>query len=109
MMSTEEGRILRIFLEEEQKYNGIPLYEWIIKEAQNRNLAGASVMRAMEGLGLHHKILTAKILRFSSNLPIIIEIIDRTEKIEEFFSLLDPIIPEGLITIENTRMKFYYK
>lgn len=108
MIPTEEGRILRIFLEEDRRHEGIPLYEWVIKEAQTQNLAGATVLRGMEGFGLHHEMLTTKILRLSSNLPIIIEIIDRPEKIERFLSLIDPVISEGLVTIENTRMKFYH-
>lgn len=108
MITTEEGRILRIFLEEDRKYGGIPLYEWIVKEAKKQKLAGATVLRGMEGFGIHHEMLTAKILRLSSNLPIIIEIIDRTEKIERFFSLIDPVISEGLVTIEEARIKFYH-
>lgn len=108
MIPTEEGRILRIFIEEERKHEGIPLYEWIVKKAQKHKLAGATVLRGLEGFGFHHKMLTAKILRLSSNLPIIIEIIDQTEKIEAFFSLIDPAISEGLVTMEKVRMKFYH-
>ncbi len=109
MIPTEEGRILRIFLEEELKHKGIPLYQWIIKEAQKQKLAGATVLRGLEGFGLHHKMLTAKILRLSSNLPIVIEVVDQTEKIEAFFSLIDPVISEGLVTIEKVQMKFYHE
>lgn len=108
MIPTEEGRILRIFVEEERKHKGIPLHEWIVNEARKQNLAGATVLRGLEGFSLHHKLLTFRILRLSSNLPIIIEIIDRTEKIESFFALIDPVISEGLVTIEKVRMKFYH-
>jgi PII-like signaling protein len=108
MIPTEEGQILRIFMEEARKYEGIPLYEWIVKEARKHKLAGATVLRGLEGFGLHHKMHTAKILSLSSNLPIIIEIIDRTEKIDAFFSVIDPVISEGLVTIEKVRMKFYH-
>jgi len=108
MIPTEEGQILRIFMEEERKHEGIPLYEWVVKEARKHKLAGATVLRGLEGFGLHHRMHTAKILRLSSNLPIIIEIIDRTDKIEAFFSLIDPVISEGLVTIEKARMRFYH-
>ena len=107
MIATEEGRILRIFLEEERKHKGVPLYEWIVNEARKHNLSGATVLRGLEGFSLHHKLLTFRILRLSSNLPIIIEIIDRTERIETFFARIDPIISEGLVTIEKVQMKFY--
>ena len=107
MVPTEEGRILRIFVEEERKHKGVPLYEWIVNEARKQNLSGATVLRGLEGFSLHHKLLTFRILRLSANLPIIIEIIDRTEKIEAFFDRIDPIISEGLVTIEKVRMKFY--
>jgi len=108
MIPTEEGLILRIFLEEEQKHEGVPLYEWIVNQAQKNNLAGATVLRGLEGFGLHHKMLTAKILRLASNLPIVIEIIDRPKKIESFLSLIDPVISEGMVTLEKVRIKFYH-
>ncbi|MEA1927518.1 MAG: DUF190 domain-containing protein [Candidatus Auribacterota bacterium] len=107
MIPTEDGYLLRIYLEEDRKHDGLPLYEWIIKLAQEERLSGATILRGMEGFGLHHKMHSAKILRISSNLPIIIEIVDRIDKIEEFFSLIDPIISEGLVTVEKVRMKFY--
>jgi uncharacterized protein len=109
MIPTEDGLILRIFLEEERKHKKTPLYEWIVNQARKNNLAGATVLRGLEGFGLHHEMLTAKILRLSSNLPIVIEIIDCPEKIESFLSLIDPVISEGMITIEKVRLKFYHE
>jgi len=109
MITTEDGLILRIFLEEEQKHKETPLYEWIVNQARKNNLAGATVLRGLEGFGLHHKMMTAKILRLSSNLPIVIEIIDCPEKIESFVSLIDPVISEGMITIEKVRIKYYHE
>ena len=109
MIPTEEGLILRIFLEEERKHKETPLYEWIVNQARKNKLAGATVLRGLEGFGLHHKMMTAKILRLSSNLPIVIEIIDRPEKIESFLSLIDPVISEGMVTIEKARIKFYHE
>ncbi len=107
MIPIEEGHLLRIFLEEDRKHQGKPLYEWIVRRAEEEGLAGATVLRGLEGFGKHHRMHTAKILRLSSNLPIIIEIIDRPEKIESFLSLIDPVLTEGLITLEKIRLKFY--
>lgn len=107
MILPEKGHILRIFIGESDKYEGLPLFEWIVRKARENGLAGATVLRGLEGFGAHSRLHTAKILRLSADLPIIIEIVDTLEKIEEFIPLIDEAIEEGLATIENVDIRFY--
>ena len=79
-----EADLLRIFIDEGDKHHGRPLYEVIVQEAKDQGLAGATVLRGLEGFGAHSRLHTAKILRLSSELPIVIEIVDTEEKIESF-------------------------
>ena len=74
MMLQEEGQLLRILIGENDKYEKRPLYEWIVRKARESGLAGATVLRGLEGFGVHSRVHTAKILRLSSDLPIVIEI-----------------------------------
>jgi uncharacterized protein len=107
MILPEEGHLLRIFIGESDKQDGLPLYEWIVKKAREQNLAGSTVLRGLEGFGAHSRIHTAKILRLSSDLPIVVEIVDTKEKIEKFLPLIDSAIHEGLATLEKVQIKFY--
>jgi PII-like signaling protein len=107
MVLPEEGHLLRIFVGESDKHEGAPLYEWIVRKAKERGLAGATVLRGIEGFGAHSRLHTAKILRLSEDLPIVIEIIDTREKIEAFLPLIDGAIPEGLATLEKVQIRFY--
>ncbi len=107
MTLPEEGYLLRIFIGESDKHEGMPLYEWIVKKAREQGLAGATVIRGIEGFGAHSRIHTAKILRLSVDLPIVIEIIDTLSKIEDFLPAIDKAIPEGLATIEKVKIRFY--
>ena len=103
----EEGQLLRIFIGESDKHESMPLYEWIVRQARARGLAGATVLRGLEGFGAHSRIHTAKILRLSEDLPIIVEIVDTTEKIEAFLPLIDGAISDGLATVEKVQIRFY--
>lgn len=107
MILPEKGHLLRIFIGESDKYEGLPLFEWIVRKAREKNLAGATVIRGMEGFGAHSRLHTARILRLSEDLPIIIEIVDTLEKIENFIPLIDEAIDEGLATIEKVDIRFY--
>lgn len=107
MMLPEEGHLLRIFVGESDKHEGIPLYEWIVRVAREQGLAGATVLRGIQGFGAHSRVHTAKILRLSEDLPIVIEIIDTQEKIERFLPWIDAAIPEGLATLEKVQIRFY--
>lgn len=107
MVLPDEGQLLRIFIGESDKYEGKPLFEWIVEQARKNGLAGATVLRGLEGFGAHSRIHTAKILRLSEDLPIIVEIVDTSEKIEHFLPLIDEAIKEGLATLEKVRIRFY--
>lgn len=107
MVLPENGHLLRIFIGESDKYDGMPLYEWIVKKARETHLAGATVLRGIEGFGAHSRIHTSKILRLSEDLPIVIEIVDTLEKIEGFIPVIDDAIKEGLATIEKVAIRFY--
>ena len=103
----EEGQLLRIFIGESDKHESMPLHEWIVRQARARGLAGATVLRGLEGFGAHSRIHTAKILRLSEDLPIIVEIVDTQEKIESFLPIIDGAITEGLATLEKVQIRFY--
>ena len=107
MTLPEEGQLLRIFIGESDKYGNQPLYEWIVRKARAFGLAGATVFRGLEGFGAHSRVHTAKILRLSSDLPIVIEIVDTSEKIEQFMPVIDDAIKEGLATLEKATIRFY--
>lgn len=107
MTLPEEGYLLRIFIGESDKYQGKPLYEWLVIQAREQSLAGATVLRGMMGFGAHSRIHTFKIERLSEDLPIIVEIVDTQEKLEQFLALIDPAIEEGLATLEKAQVRFY--
>ena len=107
MLLPEEGCLLRIFIGESDKHGGKPLYEWIVLKAREQGLAGATVLRGMMGFGAHSRIHTFKIERLSEDLPIIIEVVDTREKLENFLSIIDSEIQEGLATIEKAEVRFY--
>jgi PII-like signaling protein len=106
-MLPKDGRLLRIFIGESDRYEGTPLYEWIVRQARNNHMAGATVVRGLEGFGAHSRMHTAKILRLSQDLPIVIEIVDTHEKIEGFLKIVDGAIEEGIATLEDVHIHFY--
>lgn len=102
-----EGVLLRIFIGESDHDGSKPLYESIVLKARELNLAGATVIRGIMGFGAESRIHTAKILRLSEDLPIIIEIVDTQENIDKLIPFLDEHVNEGLITLENVRVIKY--
>ena len=104
-----EGYLLRIFIGESDKIDGKPLYEWLVRQAKDRGMAGATVLRGMMGFGAHTKIIhTFKIERLSEDLPIVIEIVDSQEKIEEFLSFAEQNIQRGILaTVEKVQVRVY--
>jgi len=107
MKIPEEGYLLRVFVGESDKHGHVPLYEAIVSKARETGLAGATVLRGVMGFGRHSVVHTAKILRLSEDLPMIIEIVDSLEKIEAFLPILDTMVPEGLVTLEQVRVIHY--
>ena len=103
----EEGQLLRIFIGETNRHGRLPLYEWIVRQARSTGMAGATVVRGIQGFGANSLIHTTKILRLSEDLPVIVEIIDTAEKIESFLQSIDHAISEGLVTMEKARIRMY--
>ena len=107
MKLSGEAELLRIFIGENDKFEGKPLYETIVLEARKRGLAGATVLRGQLGFGADSRIHTAKILRLSEDLPLVIEIVDEASKIAAFLPDLDRMVTEGLVTLEKVRVIAY--
>jgi hypothetical protein len=107
MKIPEEGQLLRVFIGESDKWEGQPLYEGIILKAREMNIAGATMWRGMMGYGGASRIHTAKILRLSEDLPVVVEIVDRAEKIAVRLPLIDEMVQEGLVTLEDVRVLQY--
>jgi PII-like signaling protein len=107
MLLPQEGKLLRIFIGESDRHDGHPLHEWLLQRAREQGLAGATVVRGLSGFGAHSRMHTAKILRLSEDLPIVIEIVDAAEKVEAFLTTVDGVIEEGLATVERVSIRFY--
>ncbi|MBE0593928.1 MAG: DUF190 domain-containing protein [Gemmatimonadales bacterium] len=107
MILPREGHLLRIFIGENDRHENRPLYEWLVLKARELGLAGATVIRGVEGFGAASRLHTAKILRLSTDLPIVVEIVDTKEKIERFLPVVDEAVHEGLATLEKVDIRFY--
>ena len=107
MRLPEEGYLLRIFIGENDKHEGKPLYEWLVLKAREQGLAGATVLRGMMGFGPSSRIHTAKILRLSEDLPIVVELVDTREKLDDFLNRINGTIQEGLVTLEKAQVIVY--
>jgi uncharacterized protein len=108
MMSiTEDGYLLRVFVGESDRFGHHPLYESIVLKAREQGLAGATVSRGLMGFGKNSVLHTAKILRLSEDLPMIIEIVDTLDKIERFLPRLEEMIGDGLVTLETVKVIHY--
>ena len=107
MTLPEEGKLLRIFIGESDRWEHRPLYEAIVLKARELGLAGATVLRGPMGFGAKSHLHTSKILRLSMDLPMIIEIVDSEEKIQAFLPMLDSMMGGGLVTLEKVRVLHY--
>ena len=107
MFLPEEGLLLRIFVGEDDTVKNIPLYEAIVIKARELNIAGATVMRGGMGYGASSRIHTSKILRLSEDMPVVIEIVDTEEKINQILPYLDQVITGGMVTLEKVRILKY--
>ncbi len=107
MRIPREGKLLRIFVGEQDKSDGRPTYEAIVRLARAEGLAGATVLRGIEGFGRTSVLHTAKILRLSGDLPIVVEIVDSVEKIDAFLPKLDGLVVGGLVTVERAEVLVY--
>ena len=106
-----DGKLLRIFLGEADRLDSKPLYEYIVAKAREQGLAGATVLRGVEGFGARSRIHTAKILRLSEDLPIVVEIVDVEEKIKAFMPVVDDAFQRsgsgGMVTLEKAEIIRY--
>ncbi len=107
MKLPEEGMLLRIFVGESDHYEGKALYEQIVLKARELNLAGATVVRGIMGFGADSRMHSAKVLRLSEDLPVVIEIVDTEENLNKILPFLDTTVTEGLITLEKVRVIKY--
>ena len=103
----QDAVLLRILIGEDDKYRGRPLYEVIVLQAREMHLAGATVLRGPTGFGRSSRLHTAKILRLSEDLPLVIEIVDSEEKIQSFLPTLDGMMTGGLVTLEKAKVLRY--
>ncbi|HHL39532.1 MAG TPA: DUF190 domain-containing protein [Deltaproteobacteria bacterium] len=107
MKESGEGMLLRIFISESARYRKRPLYEQILLRAKELGIAGGTVLRGMMGYGIHGRLHTARLLRLSEDMPIIIEIADTQARLEAFLPHLDEMVEEGFITMERIRVIKY--
>lgn len=102
-----DALLLRIFIGENDRADGRPLYEAIVLKARERHLAGATVLRGPMGFGQSSRLHTAKVLRLSEDLPLVIEIVDGEAEIEAFLPELEALMSSGLVTLEKVRVVQY--
>jgi uncharacterized protein len=107
MQIPKQALLLRIFIGEDDKFGGSPLYEAIVLKARELHLAGATVLRGPMGFGASSRLHTTKILRLSEDLPLVIEIVDSEDKINGFLPTLDQMMSSGLITLEKVQVLQY--
>jgi PII-like signaling protein len=107
MQIPENATLLRVFIGEDDKHEGAPLHEAIVRKAREMHLAGATVLRGAVGFGHSSRLHTSKILRLSEDLPLVVEIVDSREKIDQFLPLLNGMMTGGLVTLEPVRVLQY--
>ena len=107
MQIPERAALLRIFIGEGDKADGRPLYEAIVLKARETHLAGATVLRGPLGFGRSSKLHTAKVLRLSQDLPVVVEIVDTEEKINAFLPILTELTKSCLLTLEKVTVIRY--
>jgi PII-like signaling protein len=107
MQIPRDAFLLRIFLGESDKYQGTPLYEALVLKAREMHIGGATVLRGPMGFGHSSRLHTAKVLRLSEDLPMVVEIVDREDKIRTFLDAIEPMMGNGLITLEKVQVLQY--
>lgn len=107
MKDESEARLLRIFIGESDSFEGMPLYKYLLELFRREGIAGATVLRGVSGYGRTSTLHTVSILRLSSDLPVVIEVVDKTENIERIKPLLEGVINGGLVTEEKIKVIYY--
>jgi len=109
MQTPQQALLLRVFMGEDDKADGRPLYEALVLKARSMGLAGATVLRGPMGFGHGSHLHTAKILRLSQDLPMVLEIVDREDKVNTFLEAIEPMMGAGLVTLEKVTVIRYGK
>ncbi len=109
MKTESQAHLLRIFVNESDRWEGRPLYECIVRAAREQGLAGATVLRAIEGFGATGRIHSVKVLHLSEDVPIVVEILEEPERIAAFIPTLDKMVAEGAVTIEKVHLMTYVR
>ena len=108
MQLLEEGYLLRIFIGEADKYQGKPLYEWLVVQAKQQGLAGATALRGIMGFGANsRKIQTFKLTRLSEDMPVVVEIVDTKDRLDAYLESIDESIQAGMATLEKATVRVY--
>ncbi|HMK63803.1 MAG TPA: DUF190 domain-containing protein [Acidimicrobiales bacterium] len=107
MRLSGEGKLLRIFIGESDKWHGKPLYQAIVEHLRAEGIAGATVIRAIEGFGARSHLHTSRILRLSDDLPLVIEVVDTDENIQRILPALDHMVEDGMLTMERVDVITY--
>ena len=107
MTLARDGKLLRVFIGDADRHHGHPLHDVIVQRARAAGLAGATVFKGSLGFGASSVIHTAKVLRLSDDLPVVIEIVDSEAKIDAFLPVLDELVTEGLVTVERVQVIAY--
>jgi PII-like signaling protein len=102
-----DGKLLRLFIGESDTWHGKPLYQAIVERVREEGLAGATVLRGIEGFGADSHLHTSRILRLSEDLPVVIEIVDTPEQIDRVVPILDEMVGEGMLTLERVQIVSY--
>ena len=107
MIRTSEGTLLRIFIGDSDRHAGQPLHKVLVQRAHAMGLSGATVLRGPLGFGRHSRMHTVKLAELSSDLPLVIELVDTDETIQRFMNEVDVLVQEGLVTLEKVRIVRY--
>ena len=107
MQLPSEALLLRVYLSESDKVGGKQLYRVVVEEARHRGMAGATVLRGFLGFGATSRIHTSRVLQLSEDLPLVVEIVDKAERIEAFLPYLDEVLSGGLVTLEKIQIMAY--
>jgi len=99
MELAEQGYLLRVYINENSKHEGMRLYQWILRKAREQGLAGGTVLRGMAGFSARRQIQTTKILRLTENLPVVVELVDKEDRIKEFMPVIEDAVKDGLVTL----------
>lgn len=102
-----DGKLLRVFIGESDRFEGRPLYQALVERARMEGIAGATVLRGIEGFGASSHLHTSRILRLSEDLPIVVEIVDTAERIERILPIVDAMVGDGMVTVESVQVLTY--